>query len=59
MSALRASMHELQEQRRLLATENANLLKRVLDAEKAVARLEKQNAKLVQEISRVRQLSST
>lgn len=59
MSALRASMHELQEQRRLLATENASLLKRVLDAEKAVARLEKQNAKLVQEISRVQRLSST
>lgn len=59
MSALRASMHELQAQRRLLATENASLLKRVLDAEKAVARLEKQNAKLVQEISRVRRLSST
>lgn len=59
MSALRASMHELQEQRRLLATENASLLKRVLDSEKAVARLEKQNAKLVQEISRVRRLSST
>ncbi len=52
-------MHELQEQRRLLATENASLLKRVLDSEKAVARLEKQNAKLVQEISRVRRLSST
>lgn len=59
MSALRASIHELQDQRRLLATENASLLKRVLDAEKVVARLEKQNAKLVQEISSVRRLSST
>lgn len=59
MSALRASIHELQEQRRLLATENASLLKRVLDAEKAVVRLEKQNAKLVQEISNMRRLSST
>ena len=58
MSAIRASKHELQEQRRLLATENAGLLKRVLDAEKAVARLEKQNAKLVQEIASVRKLRS-
>lgn len=56
---LRAVMRENQEQRRLLATENAGLLKRVIDAEKAVARLEKQNAKLIEDLSRVHRLRST
>lgn len=56
---LRALMQELQEQRRLLATENAGLLKRVIEAEKTVARLEKQNAKLIEELSGVTRLRST
>ncbi|MBB6414062.1 hypothetical protein [Mesorhizobium sangaii] len=58
-AALRPLIGQLQEQKRLLATENAGLLKRLIDAERAVARLEKQNAKLVQDISVVRRLSAT
>ncbi|TLW99320.1 hypothetical protein [Rhizobium sp. MHM7A] len=56
---LRALIGQLQEQKRLLATENAGLLKRAIDAERAMARLEKQNAKLVQDIRVVHRLSST
>jgi len=57
-ATLRALIGQLQEQKRMLATENAGLLKRAIDAEKAVARLEKQNAKLVQDLSVARRLTS-
>jgi hypothetical protein len=51
---LRALIEQLQQQKRQLATENAALLKRAIDAEKEVARLERQNAKLHHDLGVVR-----
>ena len=53
---LRALIEQLQQQKRQLATENAALLKRAVEAEKTVTRLEKQNAKLVHDLGVSRQL---
>lgn len=53
-AALRALIEQLQQQKRQLATENAALLKRAIDAENAAARLEKQNAKLLHDLGLAR-----
>jgi len=53
-SKLRQQIEQLQRQRQSLATENAVLLKRAMDAEQLVDRLQKQNAKLVRELAAAR-----
>lgn len=50
----RAVIDMLSKQQRLLATENATLLKRVMEAESTAARYQKLNARLVQERDAVR-----
>ncbi|HLY89963.1 MAG TPA: hypothetical protein VKQ27_13355 [Acetobacteraceae bacterium] len=52
---LTALIEQLRKQKRQLATENASLLKRAIDAEKAVDRLRKHNAKIVRELAATRQ----
>ena len=52
---LGALIKQLQQQKRQLATENAALLKRAIDAEKMVDRLNEQHAKLVGELTAARQ----
>lgn len=48
---LRRLTEQLQRQRQALATENAALLKRAIDAEQLADRLKKQNARLVRELA--------
>jgi hypothetical protein len=47
-------IEQLQQQKQQLATENAALLKRAIDAEKLVDRLKKQNATFVRELAAAR-----
>jgi hypothetical protein len=54
LATLRAMHDELKGQNRRLATENAALLKRALDAEARAARLERRVAQLTQELRKVR-----
>jgi len=50
-----AMIEQLQQQKRQLATENAALLKRAIDAEEMLCRLQKQNAKLLQQLAAAHQ----
>jgi hypothetical protein len=52
---LAAQITELQQQKRQLATENAALLKRAIDAEKMVHRLKEQPARLVDKLTAAHQ----
>jgi hypothetical protein len=52
---LGALITELQQQKRHLATENAALLKRAIDAEKMVHRLKEQHARLVDKLTAAHQ----
>jgi hypothetical protein len=55
VAELGALIKQLQQQKRQLATENAALLKRAIDAEKMVDRLNEQHAKLVGELTAAHQ----
>ncbi len=55
MAELGALIEELRQRNRQLATENASLLKRAIDAEKAADRLKKHNAKVIRELAAARQ----
>jgi hypothetical protein len=52
---LGALIEQLQQQKRQLATENAALLKRALDAERIADRAEKKAARLTEELRKMRQ----
>jgi len=55
MAAINALAKVLRQQNRELATQNAALLKRVIDAEKAADRLKKHNAKIVRDLAAARE----
>jgi isochorismate synthase EntC len=55
IAALRAMIEQMQLQKRQLATENAALLKRAIDAETMLDRMRKQNARLLKERAAARQ----
>jgi len=55
IAELRAMIEQMQLQKRHLATENAALLKRAIDAETMLDRLRKQNARLLRERAAARQ----
>jgi isochorismate synthase EntC len=55
VAELGAMIEQLQLQKRQLATENATILKRAVDAEKMLDQLRKQNAKLLKERAATRQ----
>jgi transposase-like protein len=52
---LAALIEQLRQQKRQLATENAVLLKRVIDAEEMFNRVQKQNAKLLRQLAAAHQ----
>jgi uncharacterized protein Yka (UPF0111/DUF47 family) len=55
MAAINALAKVLRQQNRELVTQNAALLKRVIDAEKAADRLKKHNAKIVRDLAAARE----
>jgi hypothetical protein len=55
IAELGALIEQLQRQTRQFATENAALLKRVIDAEEILDRLQKQNAKLLHQLAAAHQ----
>lgn len=54
----RSALHEAEMRITALATQNAGLLKRAVEAEQRAERLERRNAQLVQELDRIRRPAS-